>query len=55
MRNETKNKMVKEYLSLTSNHAICIDITTLGVYGELLLAIDLAGRNILVTVIPVRT
>lgn len=43
---ETKNKMMQKYLALSTNYAICIDITTLGIYGELFLAIDVAARNI---------
>src|SRR3569623_58194 len=43
---ESKNKMMQKYLALSTNYAICIDITTLGIYGELFLAIDVAARNI---------
>ena len=45
-QSESKNKMMQKYLALSTNYAICIDITTLGVYGELFLAIDVAARNI---------
>ena len=46
IKSETKNKMMQKYLALSTNYAICIDVTTLGLYGELFLAIDVAARNI---------
>lgn len=45
-QSEVKNKILQKYLALSTNYAICIDITLLGLYGELFLALDLAGRTI---------
>jgi hypothetical protein len=42
---EKQNLILQKYLSLSSNYVICLDITHLGVQGELLLAIDLAART----------
>ena len=39
--------MLQQYLPLSTNHAICIDITGLGRYKELFLGVDLAARNVL--------
>ena len=44
--NEKQNLILQKYLSISSNYAICIDITHLGAQGELFLAIDLAARTI---------
>lgn len=46
LKSEKTNKMMQKYLALSSNYAICIDITTLGLYGELFLAIDVAARSV---------
>jgi site-specific recombinase XerD len=49
---KTKIKMVKNlikssYNVLSTNYVICIDITSLGIYGELFLMVDLASRCII--------
>ena len=41
-----KNVASQKYIALSTNYAICIDITKVGLYGELFLAIDVAARNI---------
>jgi hypothetical protein len=43
---EAKNKMFQAYLATSSNFAVCIDITSLEIYGELFLAVDLAARTV---------
>ena len=45
-KTEVQNQIMQKYLSLSTNYVVCIDITTLGVYGELFLAVDVAARNI---------
>lgn len=41
---EQQNKILNKYLSIST--AICIDVIRIGIYGEILLAIDLAGRTV---------
>jgi site-specific recombinase XerD len=45
-KTEIRNQMLQQYLATSTNYAICIDITSLGLYGELFLAVDTAARNI---------
>lgn len=41
-----QNQIMQQYFSCSTNAIICIDITTLGIYGELFLAVDIASRNV---------
>lgn len=44
---ENQNKILQQYLSISTNYVICIDITKIGIYGEVFIAVDLASRNII--------
>jgi site-specific recombinase XerD len=44
---DSTNLILNKYNSTSSNHVICIDETSLGSYGTLFLAIDLASRCII--------
>ena len=41
---KAKNVVKQRYIALSTNFVICIDITDVGVYGQLLVGMDLAGR-----------
>lgn len=45
-KKEVRNLIMQKYISISTNYAICMDITNLGVYGQLLVAVDIAARNI---------
>lgn len=44
---KARNGIRQRYIARSTNYAICMHITQLGVYGELLVGMDLAGRVIL--------
>lgn len=43
---KSKNLILQQYLASSTNAAVCVDVTKLGINGELFLAIDLASRCI---------
>nr|AJF36710.1 hypothetical protein [Klebsormidium flaccidum] len=45
-KNEVRNLIMQKYISIRTNYAICMDITNLGVYGQLVVAVDMAARHI---------
>ena len=45
-KQKIKNELLQKYISVSTHHVICVDVTVLGNSGELFLAVDLAARNI---------
>lgn len=46
-KKEVSNLIMQKSISLRTNYAICMDITNLGIYGQLLVAVDIAAINVI--------